>query len=51
MTARDALDLTVQTSLNREEKGLAPSRKMIRAWARAALLEGRAEVAIRLVRV
>lgn len=49
MTARDALDLTVQTSLSREEKALAPSRKMIRAWARAALLEGRAEVAIRLV--
>ncbi|MBI1905802.1 MAG: rRNA maturation RNase YbeY [Rhodocyclales bacterium] len=49
MTARGALDLTVQTSLSSEEKALAPPRRMIRAWARAALLEGPAEVAIRLV--
>jgi probable rRNA maturation factor len=49
MTASGALDLTVQTSLSREEKSLAPPRRMIRAWARAALLEGPAEVTIRLV--
>lgn len=49
MRAANTLDLAVQTSLNREEKALAPQRKAIRAWARAALLEGSAQVAIRLV--
>lgn len=49
MTVAVALDLAVQMSLSREEKTLVPARKAIRAWARAALLAGSAQVAIRLV--
>lgn len=49
MAGANGLDLAVQVSLGREEKALAPPRKAIRAWARAALLKGPAQVVIRLV--
>lgn len=49
MGAVNKLELAVQVSLAHDEKPLAPPRKAISAWARAALLDGAAQVAIRLV--